>query len=130
MKGQPPLSADAGFTLVESMLALTILSISLLAVAKLQVHALQGNALSRRITLAVAIAEQKAEQLKTTPYDSLQAESATTVTVSNLTFTRQVLVTAGPIANTKAVSVLVTWQEQAKTHTVPLATVIAKPLGG
>jgi type IV pilus assembly protein PilV len=126
MKVQQSIGPDAGFTLVESMLALAIMSVGLLALAGLQITALRGNALSRSMTTAVSIAEQRLEQLKNTPYSDIQAEAATQVTASNLHFTRQVTVTNGPLPNTKSVSVLVSWQDQSKTHTLPIATLIGQ----
>jgi type IV pilus assembly protein PilV len=126
MNGQPSIGPNAGFTLVESLLALAIMSMSLLALAGLQITALRGNALSRRITTAVSVAEQRLEQLKNTPYTDIEAEAPTQVTVSDQQFTRQVTVTAGPLPNTKSVSILVSWEEQAKTHTLPMATIIGQ----
>jgi prepilin-type N-terminal cleavage/methylation domain-containing protein len=126
MKVPPSIGPNAGFTLVESMLTLAIMSVGLLALAGLQITALRGNDLSRRMTTAVSIAEQSIEQLKNTPYTNIQAEAASEVTASNLHFTRQVTVTDGPLPNTKSVSVLVSWQDQSKTHTLPLATIIGQ----
>ena len=126
MKGQQSRGLDAGFTLVESLLTLAIMSMSLLALAGLQITALRGNTLARRMTAAVSIAEQKIEQLKNTSYVNIQAEAATQVTAANLHFTRQVTVTDGPLPDTKSVSVLVSWQDHSKTHTLPLATIIGQ----
>ena len=131
MKAKQLLRSNAGFTLIESMLTMVILSISMLALAGLQVSALRGNALSRRMATAVSVAEGKLEQVKNTFYTNIQSEAATQITVSNMNFTQQVTVTNGPLANTKAVSVTVTWQDKmqtgAVTHTVPLATIIGSP---
>lgn len=124
MKGQQSTGPNAGFTLVESMLALAIMSVGLLALAGLQITALRGNTLSRSITTAVSLAEHSIEQFKNTPYTDIEAEAATQVTASHLQFTRQVIVTTGPLPNTKSVSVLVSWQDRAKTHTLPIATII------
>jgi len=126
MKMQQSIGPNAGFTLVESMLTLAIMSVGLLALAGLQITALRGNAWSRRMTTAVSIAEQRIEQLKNTPYSDIQDEAATQVTASNLHFTRQVTVTNGPLPNTKSVSVLVSWQDQSKTHMFPIATIIGQ----
>ncbi len=127
MKEQQSIDPNAGFTLVESMLTLAIMSVGLLALAGLQITALRGNALSRRMTTAVSIAEQKIEQLKDTPFANIQAESPTQVTVSNLNFTRQVTVTNNsPLDNSMTVSVSVSWKDGATTHTVPMATVISQ----
>ena len=107
MKVQQFIGLNTGFTLVESMLTLAIMSVGLMALAKLQITALRGNALSRNMTTAVSIAEQKIEQLKNTPYMNITAEAATQITASNLHFTRQVAVTNGPLPNTNSISVLV-----------------------
>jgi len=133
MKVHPPLCANAGFTLIESMLALSILSISLLALAGLQITALRGNAASRRMATAVSLAEQRLEQLKNTPYVNIVSESPPVnidpdtgqVTANATKWTREVIVTAGsPMTNTKTVTVTVTWQDQSRTHQVPLVTII------
>jgi type IV pilus assembly protein PilV len=126
MKGQQSIGQNAGFTLVESMLTLAIMSVGLLALAGLQITALRGNALSRSMTTAVSIAEESLEQLKNTPYTDIEAEATTQVTASHLQFTREVTVTNGPLPDTKSVSVLVSWQDQAKTHTLPIATIIGQ----
>src|SRR5262249_2910190 len=126
MKAQPPLCPNAGFSLLETMLALAILSIGLLALAGLQVTALRGNMFSRTMAIAVSIAEQRLEELKNTPYANIAAESATQVTASNMNFTRQVTVADGPVANTKAISVIVSWQEKSQTHTLPINTIIGQ----
>ena len=126
MKVQPFIDPNAGFTLVESMLTVAIMGVGLLALAGLQITALRGNDLSRRMTTAVSIAEQKLEQLKNTPYTNIQTEAASEVTASNLHFTRQVTVTNRPLPNTKSVSVLVSWQDQSQTHTLPIATIIGQ----
>jgi type IV pilus assembly protein PilV len=126
MKVRPSIGPKAGFTLVESMLTLVIMSVGLLALAGLQITALRGNDLSRRMATAVSIAEQRIELLKNTPYANVQAEAASEVTASSLHFTRQVTVTDGPLPNTKSVSVIVSWQDHSKTHTLPLATIIGQ----
>jgi type IV pilus assembly protein PilV len=126
MKVPQSIGPNAGFTLVESMLTLAIMSVGLLALAGLQITALRGNALSRSMTTAVSIAEQSIEQLKNTPYTDIEAEASTQVTASHLQFTRQITVTDGPLPNTKSVSVLISWQDQARTHTLPIATIIGQ----
>ena len=120
----PPASLTAGFTLVETLVAVAILSIGLLALANLQIGSTRGNAFSQRMTTAVSIAEQRLEQLKNTPFANIQAEAPAPVTASNLNFTRQVTVAAGPLPNTLNVSVSVTWVDVAKTYAVPIATII------
>ena len=89
---------SAGFTLIEVMVTLVILSVAILALAKLQISAIRGNILSQNMTTAVALAEKKIEELKTTPYANIAAASATTVTAGNRNFTQQVTVTLTTLA--------------------------------
>jgi type IV pilus assembly protein PilV len=119
-------ATTAGFTLIEIMIAIVILSIGLLSLASLQIAMIQGNAFAQRMTTAASVVEDKLEQLKNTPLAQIHAESPTSVTASNRTFTREVTVAAGPQTNTVRVSVIVTWQDRAKTHTVPVTTIIGK----
>ena len=119
------LRADDGFTLIELLLTMVILSVGLLALAGLQVTSVRSNAMAKRQTAAVALAEAKLEAIKDTPYANVQSESAATVTVGSLTFTRQVTVTANsPVANTKTVQVTVSWTQGTTSRSVPVSTIL------
>ena len=123
-----PIYLDEGFTLIEIMIALVILSIGLMALAGMQVSAINGNAFSKRMTTAVSIAEQTIEQLKNTPFNNIQSQSASPISQSNLNFTRQVtVINDSPIANTLTATVTVTWMDGVKTYTVPVSTIISRP---
>jgi type IV pilus assembly protein PilV len=127
MRSKPTVKSKEGFTLIEIMIALVVLSIGLIALAGLQMSAMRGNTLSKRMTTAVSIANARIEQIKNMPYANIQSESSTQVTESNMTFTRQVTVSNDiPVANTKTVNVTVTWKNGAKSHTVPISTVITQ----
>lgn len=52
-----------GFTILELLIAITILTIGLLGVARMQVSAIRGNYMSGNTTAALALAEQKMEDL-------------------------------------------------------------------
>jgi type II secretion system protein I len=121
-----PLATTAGFTLIEVMIATAIMTIGLLSLASLQIAMIRGNAFSQRMTTAASVAEAKMEQLKNTPLAQILSESPTAVTASNRTFTRQVTVAPGPQTNTVSVRVIVTWEDGAQTHTVPLTTIMGK----
>ena len=127
MRSKPTVKSEEGFTLIEIMIALVVLSIGLIALAGLQMSAMRGNTLSKRMTTAVSIANARIEQIKNMPYANIQSESSTQITESNMTFTRQVTVSNDiPVANTKTVNVTVTWKNGAKSHTVPISTVITQ----
>jgi prepilin-type N-terminal cleavage/methylation domain-containing protein len=123
---------DEGFTLIEIMIALVVLSIGLVSLAGLQINIIKGNSISKRITTAVSIAEEIIEQLKSTPYDNIQAQLPSQINrpsgSSNLRFTRQVTVdNNSPVNNTKTVTVTVSWLDTHKTYTIPISTIISRP---
>jgi type IV pilus assembly protein PilV len=121
------LTVTTGFSLIEVMITLVLMSVSLLALAGLQMKAIKGNALSKRMTTAISIAEERLEQIKNTPYASIQSQTAQQVTVASSNFTRQVTVTNNsPLPNTKTVEVIVTWHDGAKSYTVPLSSIITQ----
>lgn len=132
---QGPLADNAGFSFIDLMLAMVVLTIGVLAMADLQVIASRSNNSSRSTSAALNVATGKMEEIKDKVFTSIVAEAPTTVTVLDpprapLTFTRQVTVAIDtPIAGSKTVTVIVTWSDSAgKTHTIPMATVIAAPL--
>jgi len=52
-----------GFTILELLIAITILTVGLLGVARMQVSAIRGNYMSGNTTAALALAEEKMEDL-------------------------------------------------------------------
>lgn len=124
------LSDNSGISFIDLMLALVVLTIGVLAMMDLQIIATRSNASSQGTVAALSIAESKMEEIKDKVFTSIVSEAPTPVTVSNITFTRQVTVTNDtPIAGSKTVTVTVTWSDAAgQAHTIPMATVIAAPL--
>jgi Tfp pilus assembly protein PilV len=126
------LANDSGSSFIDLMLALVVLTIGVLALADLQIVSSKGNTSSKSTNAAITVAEAKVEAIKNSLYGNIVAEAATPVTVqinstNQITFTRQVTVTNNsPVSNSKTVKVIVTWSDQAGTHTVPMATVIAE----
>ena len=116
-----------GLTLIEVLITLVILSVGLLALAGLQISAIKGNSNSKRMTMAVSIAEKKIEQIKNTSYTSIQSEPAQQFVEGGISFTRQVNVADNnPFQNTKKIDVTVTWKDGSKSHTIPLSTIISQ----
>lgn len=124
------LSDNSGISFIDLMLALVVLTIGVLAMMDLQVIATRSNASSQGMASALTIAESKMEQIKDQVFTSIVSEAPTSVVMSNITFTRQVTVTIDtPIAGSKTIKVTVSWTDAVgKTHTIPMATVIAAPL--
>ena len=64
-------SREAGFTLLEVIIAISILTVGLLGVATMQTAAIRGNDAAYRITESVTWAQDRLEHLLALPYDSL-----------------------------------------------------------
>ena len=121
------ISIEEGFTLIEIMIALVVMSIGLTALAAVQISAIRGNAFSKRMTTAVSIADEKIEQLKSSPYANILSESSIQITQSNMNFTRQVTVKDNDLLpNTKTIIVTVNWSEGSKSHSVPVTTIVSQ----
>jgi type IV pilus assembly protein PilV len=67
----------SGFTLIEVMIALTILAVGLLALATMQIVSIRSNAFSTEMTYATMLAQDRLEQLRNTPYESIPPTSGT-----------------------------------------------------
>jgi prepilin-type N-terminal cleavage/methylation domain-containing protein len=59
---------DAGFSLVEVMVAIVILTVGLLSLAQMMVVATHSNSLSGRMTSCSALAKEQLERLKASPF--------------------------------------------------------------
>ena len=63
------LTQDKGFSLIEVLVATTIFAVGLLAVASMQLTSVTGNFSARSATESVFLAQEKAEELFSLPYN-------------------------------------------------------------
>ena len=68
------LKHQSGFTLVEVLVGITILTIGLLGVAKMQISAMQGNFMSSSTSVALALAQEKMEELMVLDYTDTELD--------------------------------------------------------
>lgn len=68
---------QAGFTLLEMLVAGAILTIGLLGIASMMVSAMQGNNYARRVSIATNLAQQKIEEMKNISFENLFKTSST-----------------------------------------------------
>jgi prepilin-type N-terminal cleavage/methylation domain-containing protein len=123
------LSKEAGFTLIELMVAIAILTIGLLAVASMQIASIGGNRSAYRTTEGVTLAQDRMERLlfrpfadplldvgnnKADPWAPAPTGCAVTYDVAN--------VGAG-ITNAKLITVRVATTEKGATRTTSLRCV-------
>ena len=104
--------AEGGFTLLEVVIAISILTVGLLAVATMQTAAIRGNDNAYRVTKSTTWAQDRLEALIALPYSdaalSIGNDKADPVSPTPAGYTITYNVEAGPIANTKKITVSVT----------------------
>jgi len=106
------LKKNEGFTLIEVLLAVSILSIGLLAIASMQISAIKVNSSASDISKRSTWAQDKLEELVALPYgDSKLAITPPQTPEEEETsdgHTVKWSVVAGPVADTKQITVTVT----------------------
>jgi hypothetical protein len=70
---RPPRSSEAGFTLVEALVAMLILAFGVAAVANLMLVGASSNSVGNASTAAATLASRELERLKAVPFDTLAA---------------------------------------------------------
>ena len=137
---------EAGFSLIEVLLALTILAIGLLGLALLQTTAIQGNAIASKSSIAVQVAQDKLEWFRTQPWAGITSsgtisDNATASVVyatlpgnpggdnsvvSGTTFYRVWAVTTNATVTLRTITVWACWRDEKGTwHNVMLSTELA-----
>lgn len=76
---------DAGFTLVEVMIAMFILTAGILAVVGMFTASIKANQFGRDITVANRLAQNLMEQVKTQAFSNVLADMCTNTDISNCT---------------------------------------------
>jgi type IV pilus assembly protein PilV len=103
---------EVGFTLLEVMIAVTVLTVGLLAVAGMQTAAIRGNDNAHRVTEGTTWAQDRLELLVALPYNDARLTVGTgkadPVQSAPVGYTITYDVAAGPIANTKLITVIST----------------------
>lgn len=118
---------EAGFTLIEVMMAAVVLAIGLLALAAMQTAAIKANYQAKKHTLAVSLAETQLEAYRNMAYDSIPSGVITDTDVTSGDvghFTRVITIENDtPVAGVKTITVAVSWND-GKLRTATLKTII------
>ena len=109
-----------GFTLIEILIALTLLAIGLLGMAGLTVGIMRGNSLSKEVTTATALAQDKMEDIKRLGYNGATAQSEGYNSIAGYTHYRRdtVIDVDTPNIGMKTVTVTVYWDSDAASVAV------------
>jgi prepilin-type N-terminal cleavage/methylation domain-containing protein len=119
-KGAKVMKNQRGFTLLEILVALTIFALGVLAVASMQMHAIRANNFSDTLTEATTLASDRMEKFMALNYGDpdLDLGDHAPVTIGHHTISWNVV--DGPLADTKRVSITVTWSERGSQRTVQM----------
>lgn len=116
------LRSQAGFTLLDVMQASILSTMALVGISSLLLATVHTNLRGRDITAGATLGQAKIEELRSTAFATL-ASGTDTVTDSEIPYTRNWTVSAGPTANTRTVRIVVEWNGQG-TNSVDLQTII------
>lgn len=118
--------SDAGFSLLEVLIAVVILAIGLLGVAAMQLNAIGGNAYGSKLNGATECIQVKIEALRNLTYDEVVNEEEDE---DENGFTRKTIVQNDtPETGAKTVEVQVSWTDQTgnKNHQIAFQTIISR----
>jgi len=121
-----------GFTLMETMVTLSILLISLTGTLGLFTIGYRNLVMPKHVTAATNIARAKIEEIKNTPFESITTsfpEGDYSVESSSLPngTTLNISYPDGVGTEPLAISVVASWQENDRQRTVELNTLVASP---
>lgn len=125
-------SDQKGIGMLEVLISVVILSVAIMGMATLQSRGIRGNDLGNRTSQAVALAQDKLEELIDTSRDTTLATGTTADTnnpidetgASGGIFTRSWDVQNGPVTNAQTVTVSVDWSDIMGQHTVNVDGVV------
>ena len=119
---------ESGFTILHTMVAISILTFGLLAIASMQTFAMQMNLKANRLTEATTIGQDTLEQLLVLPDDDANLEEGEHLLpeVNNgpysYTVTWDVEVN-NPIDNASLITVIVQWQDKGVVRSTELSSI-------
>lgn len=118
----------SGFTLIETLVALTVFSIGMLGTANLVGVLIHGSTLSHTRTHATLLAQDTLETLRNTAYTAILPAEETVVAANAVRYTRTTTVrTDHPAAGMKTIDVIVRWHPRKHTQrTVALTTIVTE----
>ncbi|MDM8539356.1 prepilin-type N-terminal cleavage/methylation domain-containing protein [Desulfobacterales bacterium HSG17] len=113
-------SYDAGFTIIEVLIAIVILAVGILGLSKMQITSINANNVAGKYTDGSTRGVSEIENIMATAYDDASLVNGTTGNIVQGIYTVNWTITDSvPIPNVKNVNMIVTWniKGQAKSFT-------------
>ncbi len=117
-------SASRGFTLIETLIALVILAFGLLGIASLTGITTRNNASGGHMTEAATFAQDKLEEIRTTPFANINSGNDTKMGAQGIQNARNWVVAVSPGGNVKTVTLTINWADNYK-HSIRMISVIS-----
>jgi prepilin-type N-terminal cleavage/methylation domain-containing protein len=120
-----------GFSLIEVLIALIILSIAFLGLAGLMIQTTRNNSFGGRITEAATFAQDKLEELRSTPWVAITSGSDK-ISVNGMDFARNWTIAPNAIVapytepTLNTITISINWNDQTN-HTMRVIAAIANP---
>jgi len=115
------LGNEAGFTMIEILITISIFAVGMLAVASMQVSGIHGNATANALTGAAAWGADSLEQLLVKPYDNIDLDPGDHPEEIKGRYTISWSVTENDVMiNSKTIRVKVSYSDRGKPRNVYL----------
>ena len=122
------LKESSGFTLIEILIATVIITIASLGVVTLTVGVMRGNSLSKRMTAATTLVQDRLEEVKRLGYSNAGTAAGTRDygTIENFSAYKSIvsILDDKPAAKMKTIDVTVSWE--ADKHSVKASTILSE----
>ena len=120
------LRSNAGFTLVELLVAAMLAAVGFLGLAALHANAIRTTAVGRNMSVATALALQHIEALRRTPAADLVSTDPQNITAGYRVYTRTATVAAVGPGTAKQITVDVAWSDGFGAHDLALVSVVGQ----
>ncbi len=119
------LKKSKGFSLIEVLVALIILSVALLALAGLMATTTKNNSSGAHMTEAATFAQDRLEELRSTPWTMITTGSDTRQGATGVVYTRRWEVVSNPSDTLRTVAITLNWHDRVN-HSIRLLSVIGQ----